>query len=50
MTVALKAYGLLKLTGATSGMESQRRGLSGVFSRSKHSKSEPGAPPGRKAA
>jgi len=35
MTVALQAYGLLKLTGRTEGMESLRRDLSGRFSRSK---------------
>ena len=50
MTVALKAYGLLKLTGGTAGLESQRRDLSGVFSRTKRSKGEPGDPPEQKAA
>ena len=37
MTVALQAYGLLKLTGRAEGMESLRRDLSGVFNRSKRS-------------
>ena len=37
MTVALKAYGLLKLTGRAEGMETLRRDLSGMFSRSKRS-------------
>ena len=49
MTVALQAYGLLKLTGGAAGMESQRRELSGVFSRTKRSpKGE--SPPEQKAA
>ena len=37
MTVALQAYGLLKLTGRAEGMETLRRDLSGMFSRSKRS-------------
>jgi len=37
MTVALQAYGLLKLTGRSEGMESLRRDLSGVFSRTRRS-------------
>ena len=37
MTVALQAYGLLKLTGRAEGMETLRRDLSGVFSRTRRS-------------
>ena len=37
MTVALQAYGLLKLTGRAEGMETLRRDLSGMFNRSKRS-------------
>ncbi|MGE4073845.1 MAG: hypothetical protein AB7E72_21955 [Lysobacterales bacterium] len=51
MTVALQAYGLLKLTGRSEGMESLRRDLSGMFSRSKRAaKSGADAPPLPKAA
>ena len=51
MTVALQAYGLLKLTGGAAGMESQRRELSGVFSRTKRSpKRVSDSPPEQKAA
>ncbi len=49
MTVALQAYGLLKLTGGVEGMESLRRDLSGMFSRGKRS-AKADAPPEQKAA
>lgn len=35
LSVALQAYGLLKLTGRAEGMEALRRDLSGLFARSK---------------
>lgn len=35
LTVALQAYGLLKLTGKSEGMEGLRRDLAGLFNRSK---------------
>lgn len=35
MSVALQAYGLLKLTGRGEGMETLRRELSGIFARPK---------------
>ena len=53
MTVALQAYGLLKLTGRAEGMETLRRDLSGMFNRSKRSAkpaNDADAPPRREAA
>lgn len=35
LTVALQAYGLLKLTGRAEGMEALRRDLAGLFAKSK---------------
>lgn len=35
LTVALKAYGLLKLTGRAEGMEGLRRDLAGLFARTR---------------
>ncbi|MGE4069547.1 MAG: hypothetical protein AB7E72_00050 [Lysobacterales bacterium] len=48
MTVALQAYGLLKLTGRSEGLESLRKDLSGRFSRSKRASA--GTPPLASAA
>ena len=53
LKVALKAYGLLKLTGGAEGMETLRRDLSGMFNRTKRSAkaaNEEVAPPRREAA
>lgn len=51
MTVALKAYSLMKLTGADLGMASLRRELAGTFAGGKRPKEDPeDAVPERKAA
>lgn len=49
MAVSLQAYALLKLTGRAEGMESLRRELSGIFSRTKRA-NEADAPAGQEAA